>query len=115
MFSRQTSKRGPSVPTLSLLTIYFVFVLTLTLSTALPIESHMKSVDALQSPNAYKPRSLPGSLLTAPKGAVGDPPQPASGPLRHAQVMEPKKQPIYVTLLVIAVFLGVIVAVYESL
>ncbi|PGH30555.1 hypothetical protein GX50_06688 [[Emmonsia] crescens] len=106
-----THGRG-SVASLSLVAIYFLLAI-IALATALPIEQQSDSISTIQLPKTNEQRSLPGSLATAPKGAVGEPPSPGSGSAGHHT--EPTKKPVYFTLLAISVFVCILIVLFERL
>ncbi|OJD13052.1 hypothetical protein AJ78_06444 [Emergomyces pasteurianus Ep9510] len=109
---RTSTRGGRSVPNLCLVTLYLLFSI-LAFTTALPIEQQSDSISTTQLPKAREHRSLPGSLATAPKGAVGEPPLPVTGATGNK--MEPTKKPVYFTLLAISVFVCIIIVMFERL
>ncbi|KAK2789921.1 hypothetical protein FQN53_000974, partial [Emmonsiellopsis sp. PD_33] len=101
----QSTNGGISTKT-SFLAILLSLFAILTLSVALPIEKQPNHPATNQIANIiHEIRSLPGSLATAPEGAVGEPPHPASG---DPPAPEPTATPVYFALLAIVALLGVI-------
>ncbi|OAX83399.1 hypothetical protein ACJ72_02241 [Emergomyces africanus] len=109
---RPSTHGGRSVPILCLVTIYLLLAI-LAFATALPIEPQPGSLNALKLSKAREQRSLPGSLATAPKGAVGKPPSPVTESAEYHT--EPTKKPVYFTLLAISVFVCIIIVLFEKL
>ncbi|PGH05413.1 hypothetical protein GX51_02937 [Blastomyces parvus] len=105
---------GGLAANLSLITIYLLLAIV-TLATALPVAQQSDSINTVQLPKARDQRSLPGSLATAPEGAVGHPPSPAYGSEGYNTESMPTKKPVYFTLLVIAVFVCVLIVLFERL
>ncbi|EER44747.1 predicted protein [Histoplasma capsulatum H143] len=110
--STHGSARILVVINLSLFTICLFNLLTLT--TALPTgQQQFDSISTIGRPKGHEQRSLPGSLVTAPEGAVGEHPSPASGGEGHNTAL--KKTPIYFALLVISVLVCVVIVLFEKL
>ncbi|KLJ07002.1 hypothetical protein EMPG_17501 [Blastomyces silverae] len=105
---------GGLAANLSLVTIYLLLAIA-TLATALPITQQSDSISTVQLPKVREQRSLPGSLATAPEGAVGNPPSPVYEAEGHNTEPMPTKKPVYFTLLAISVFVCVIIVLFERL
>ncbi|KAL2389366.1 hypothetical protein RJ035_002331 [Blastomyces gilchristii] len=89
---------------LSVITTIYLLLAIVAFTIALPITQQSDSISTVQLPTVREQRSLPGSLATAPEGAVGDPPSPVYGSEGHDTEPMPTKKPVYFTLLAISVF-----------
>ncbi|OJD21943.1 hypothetical protein ACJ73_06718 [Blastomyces percursus] len=105
---------GRLTANLSLIAIYLLLAIV-ALTAALPITQQSDSLSTVQLPKVREQRSLPGSLATAPEGAVGNPPSPVYGSEGHNTEPMPTKKPVYFTLLAISVFVCVIIVLFERL